>query len=604
MTGVNQATLPESTDLEANEQVCEAKTSTKHLSQALDVKLGTRDENAVPETAPSSHSHDIHDQTLRVSFPRLIAAYLCLCACYFTSYLDMNSVTTALPTISHSLNAGTTIIWTGTAYLLGQTSFQPLYGRMSDIFGRKPILLASVSCVVAGGLLCGFAQTPIWLYTSRALNGIGGGGISSLVAIIVSDLVSLKERGKYQGMISIAIGTGAMTGPFVAASLVRTAANGWRWVFWVPSLVASGCFVLLLFLLPQKPVTGNWKEKLRKIDWFGLGASVTGIVLLLIPVTSGGSIWPWRSALTISMLTVGGISLILFVFIEGYSAKIPIIPLRLFKQRSTAILFIQGTLHDFVWQATQYFLPLYFQNVRGYSPLESATIILPFLLAQSLAGAISGPVMSRLARYSPVLRSGFALWALGAGLNLLFSRTTSIAVYVVVLAIQGTGVGFVHQPGLVALQALSRSEDRAVATSTRNLLRSLGAVVGVAVSTATQYATTDAALRDKVPSSLLTRVLDGSWQIGEAGSEVFESDILDAKMKGFRLVFIMLVPLMGLCMLGSLFVADIVLKGDEEKHRKEQEGQPIYPDSNTPSTRDEEKRDEGSIPKGEVIRIR
>lgn len=225
---------------------------------------------------------DLHDQTQRLAFPNLIAAYLCLCACYFISYLDMNSTTTALPTISTALSAGTTITWAGTAFLLGQTVFQPLYGRISDIAGRKPVLLASVGCIFLGDLLSGWARSDLWLYITRALSGIGAGGISSLVAIIVSDLVSLKERGKYQGMVSIAIGLGALTGPFVAASLVQRGEDGWRWVFWVPSILALVSAVVLVFLLPLKPVVGSWREKVRKIDWFGVGASVTGIILLLV----------------------------------------------------------------------------------------------------------------------------------------------------------------------------------------------------------------------------------------------------------------------------------------------------------------------------------
>lgn len=245
-----------------------------------------------PQT-PSQLSHDaepssdpekqLEDQASRLPFPRLMAAYLCLCLCYFTSYLDMNAVTTALPTIADALNAGPSITWAGTAYLLGQTAFQPLYGRLSDITGRKPILLVSVTCIAAGGLLCGFARTPAWLYTARALSGVGGGGISSLVAIIVSDLVSLKERGKYQGMISLAIGAGATVGPFAAASLVRYP-DGWRWTFWLPAILAAFCLVLLLLLLPLKPVTGRWQDKVKKIDWLGIAASVSGIVLLLVSV--------------------------------------------------------------------------------------------------------------------------------------------------------------------------------------------------------------------------------------------------------------------------------------------------------------------------------
>ncbi|KJK80990.1 hypothetical protein H634G_03523 [Metarhizium anisopliae BRIP 53293] len=507
----------------------------------------------------------LDDQTQRLPFLRLMAAYLCLCLCYFISYLDMNAVTTSLPTISDALHAGPGITWVGTAYLLGQTSCQPLYGRISDIIGRKPILLFSVGCIIVGDILCGFAQTPIWLYTSRAVVGIGGGGISSLVAIIVSDLVSLRSRGKYQGIISLAIGTGAASGPFVAAGLIQTGASGWRWVFWVPSVAAACCFGLLVFLLPLKPVSGNWRDKVGKIDWLGVVVSVAGIVLIMIPLNSGGSMWPWDSAETISTLTVGVVLVAGFIAIEAFVAKMPIIPLRLFRHRSSSLLLIMGILHDFVWQATQYFIPLHLQTVRGYTALQSATIILPFLLAQGLAGAASGPVMSKLARYSPVLRTGFLLWTLGSGLQLLFNLHTSTGTYVVVLAIEGAGVGWVHQPGLVALQANCRDEDRAVATGTRNVLRSLGSVFGVAVSTSAYYAVLDKALRRSVPDSLRARVLNGTWRIGETDTERFESDILNARMQGFRVVFIILVPLMAVCLLASFFVADVVLTGDAEK---------------------------------------
>ncbi|RYP24450.1 hypothetical protein DL765_000470 [Monosporascus sp. GIB2] len=249
-------------------------------------------------------------------------------------------------------------------------------------------------------------------------------------------------------------------------------------------------------------------------------------------------------------------------------------PLRLFRQRSTRILLVQGVLHDFARQETQYFIPLYLQTLRGYSPMQSAVLALPFLLAQSIAGVISGPIMSRLARYIPVLRFGFAFWTLGAGLKALFSLDTPIAVYAVVLAIEGAGVSFVHQPdtrepGLVALQALSRSEDRAVATSTRNLLRPLGGVAGVAVSTAVVYAVTSSALRDALPPALFARVMDGGWQAGEAESAAFVAAILNARVRGYRVVFVMMTPLVGLCLLGSFFVHDEIRKGMRRATRRQ-----------------------------------
>ncbi|KAI1080139.1 major facilitator superfamily-domain-containing protein [Whalleya microplaca] len=517
------------------------------------------------KTNEGGESDQIHDQSSRLPFHRLMIAYTCLAFIFFISYFDVNSVSTALPAISHSLDAGNTITWTGTAYLLGQTVFQPLYGRLSDIFGRKPVLMICISFLIFGDILCGFAQNMIWLYTCRALSGIGGGGISSLVSIIVSDLVSLKERGKYQGMLSAAIGLGSSTGPFIAAALLRDP-EGWRWTFWVSPILAAGCMVLTWIFLPLKPVVGSWREKMAKIDWLGIFTAVTGIVFLLVPINSGGSTFPWNSPLVISMLTIGGLFCILFGFIEKRLARIPIIPSRLFSDKSTTALYFQSLLYAWVWHADLYFIPIYFQDVRGYTPLQSATFILPLLLFQSIFGVISGPIMTKLERFGPVLYSGMALWTVGAGLKVLFAQTTPVAIYVVVLAIEGAGAGFIMQPALVALQALSRPEDRAVATSTRNLMRMLGATAGLAVSTAIRFEVTTSALPDNIPPSIRDQLIqsEGSWANGTPGFEEWDSVMFDAKTKGVNAVFITMAPLLGLCLLSCYFVPNIVLKGDPE----------------------------------------
>jgi MFS family permease len=529
----------------------------------------TDSQDELSRTAQAQNSkRSLEDQTSRLPFRRLIIAYLCLALIYFISTLDINSVATALPAISRSLNAGSSITWVGTAYLMGQTCFQALYGRLSDIFGRKPVLLASIGCLIVGDILCGFARNITWLYVCRALSGVGGGGISSLVQITVSDLVSLKERGKYQGMLSGAIGLGAGAGPFLAAAFIegdQTDGDGWRWIFWLPPILAAACLAAMTFALPLKPVTGCWREKLAKIDWLGIGAAVTAVVFILVPINSGGSIFPWNSTLVIAMLSIGGFFSVLLVLIEKRFAQLPIIPLRLFTQTSTAVIMLQSALYNSVWQVDIYFLPIYFQEVRGFSPLQSAALVLPLLLLQSMAGVASGPIMNKLARYGPVLYLGMALWTLGAGLKIMFSLNTSIAVYVIVLAIEGIGIGFVLQPALVALQALSKKEDRAVATSIRNLMRMLGSVFGMASSTAIKYAVTKADLPTSMPTALQSVVMDGTWDRGDTAFAHWKSAILDAEMRGIRAVFIMLAPLMGLCLFGCLFVPDTVLKGDEKQ---------------------------------------
>ncbi|KAH7003123.1 major facilitator superfamily domain-containing protein [Fusarium venenatum] len=551
----------------------------EHVRNQAHYGPGVPDENKTHKAEPlkrparsdleqDSAKVELEDQSQRLPFFRLLLAYLCLCLCYLISYLDMNSVATSLPTISEALDTGPTVTWVGTSYLLGQLSFQPLYGRISDITGRKPVLLFSMGCIVVGGVLCGFARTPVWLYVCRTISGIGGGGISSSVAIIVSDLVSLRSRGKYQGFISLAIGTGAASGPFIAAGLIQMTNDGWRWAFWVPAIMGAICFVLLVLLLPLKPVSGSLKEKVQKIDWWGVLASIAGIVLTVMSINSGGSIWAWENVKTISMLAIGIVMLLVFIAIEAFFAKIPIIPLRLFKQRSPSVLILTGFLHDFAWQSTQYFVPLYYQTVCGFSPLKSATLIVPFLLAQGIAGAASGPLMAKYARYMPILRAGFTVWTLGSGLKVLFNQDTHISVYVVVLAVEGAGIGWVHQPGLVALQANSADEDRAVATGTRNVFRSLGGVVGIAVSTAVHYAVLDKALQtnNTIPDWLRDSVLDGTWSVQDASTEQYVGAILDARMQGFRVIFIITVPLMALCLGASFLVDDIILKGDVDQN--------------------------------------
>lgn len=272
-----------STTQDARGQSCDQPKPRKSHPTSNDGTISTaRQSNNTTIPTAITNSHTIDDQTSRLPFRRLMLVYACLATAYFTSTLDINAVATALPVIGSSLNAGTTITWAGTAYLMGQAACQPLYGRLSDVFGRKPVLMTSLLFIVLGGTLCGFAQTPTWLYVCRALSGVGGGGVSSVVQIVVSDLVSMRDRGKYQGLLSAAIGLGSCTGPFIAAEMLRRGGEAWRWIFWTPPILAGVCLGFMWFLLPLRPVAGSWREKLGKIDWVGLVVVVVAMVFLLV----------------------------------------------------------------------------------------------------------------------------------------------------------------------------------------------------------------------------------------------------------------------------------------------------------------------------------
>lgn len=247
-----------------------------------EIEPGDAENGQSPNGSAPDRQPRLTDYTQRLPFAKLMAVYICLATCFFVSFLDVNSVSTALPAIGRSLGASNSITWVGTTYLLAQCAFQVLYGRLADIFGRKVVLLGCVLSLIAGDILCGFAQNGPWLYTCRAIGGVGGGGISSLVQITVSDLVSLKERGKYQGILSGAIGLDAGVGPFAAGALIQGDQERWRWAFWLPAMLAALCVPPLFVLLPQKPVVGRWRTKVRNVDWIGLVTIVTGILFVLV----------------------------------------------------------------------------------------------------------------------------------------------------------------------------------------------------------------------------------------------------------------------------------------------------------------------------------
>ncbi|PLB47082.1 C6 transcription factor [Aspergillus steynii IBT 23096] len=389
--------------------------------------------------------------------------------------------------------------------------------------------------------------------------------------IIVSDIVSLRERGKYQGILGASLGIGNVIGPFIAAAFIMK--STWRGFFWLISPLSACSIVVGYFLIPNNTRKDGFRENLRRIDFFGIIASSIGIIFLLIPISGGGSYFEWNSPMVISMLVIGGCSLIAFLFIEWKVAILPMLPMVLFKNKVVCALFLQSFLLGAVYQSYLYYLPLYYQNVREWSPIVSAALTSPLVFCQSLVSVLSGQYISRLKRYGEVIWCGFGFWTLGAGLILLFDRTTNPGVIAVVVAIVGIGVGNVFQPTLVAFQAHCTKSQRAVVISNRNFFRCLGGACGLAVSAALLQATLKSNLPDGFEHlahstySLPSRasVSDAEW-----------SQILTAYAKASRSVFILQVPLIGLCFIACIFIRDRGLErpkepGEEEEERKKQD---------------------------------
>ena len=287
---------------------------------------------------------------------------------------------------------------------------------------------------------------------------------------------------RYQGILGSCVGLGNTIGPFLAAAFVEN--STWRGLFWCICPLAAIAGTIVAITLPPSKVHGELKDKIRVIDYYGVATSSVAILLLLIPISGGGTYFEWKSSMVISMLTLGSISAVLFVLVEWKWSTMPMMPLYIFKNPAVCAILIQNFLFGIVYYSHLYYLPIYYQNARQSSPLLSAALTIPFVAGQSLFSILSGQYISRTKRYGEIIWTGYSLWTLGTGLVLLFDLTTPRWELVIILIIEGAGVGNVFQPTLVAAQAHSLKRDRAVVIGVRNFLRALGGSVGLALSAA------------------------------------------------------------------------------------------------------------------------
>ncbi|KEP55016.1 MFS transporter [Rhizoctonia solani 123E] len=503
----------------------------------------------------------IEDQSSRLPFKKLLVVFLSLFVCLFVSFLDQTSVSTVLPAIAHDLGAADRINWVGISFLVATTSSQIVIARLSDIFGRKLVLISVIVLFTVGNLLSGFAQTAVWLFTARAISGIGGGGINSLCMIIMSDVVSLKERGKYQGFLGAAVALGSGIGPLVGGALSTA---GWRWVFWFTVPISIACIGQLWWLLPQNELSGNFLEKVRKVDFIGSLLSLASIVLILVPISGGGTYYSWHSALVIAMLSVGSVLAILFLLVEWRVAALPILPLQLFRVKNILIIYTTTIMTGVIYYCNLYFLPSYYTDARGFTPIQAGVYLLPLVLIQTLASSLCGQILVRTRSPKPLIVVGFSIWCVGAGLQSTFGMNTSKAKICGYLILQGIGVGGTLQTTLVAAQASVRKEHRAVVTGARNFFRTLGGAVGLVVCTTAKNIVLKKQLW-KIPGlapELIPKIIKSGPQI-TTDSTVSEA-VRTAYADALKTVFVIFIPIAGLSAMLAVFLTPVFLPGDKD----------------------------------------
>lgn len=398
----------------------------------------------------------------------------------FLAALDTTIITTAVPTISahfHSSEADYT--WIGSAYLLAASAAIPTWGKLSDIWGRKPIVLVANAIFFVGSLISALSINIQMLLAGRVIQGTGGGGLIVLANICISDLFSMRERGKYLGMIGGVWGIASALGPILGG--VFTEKVSWRWCFYINLPFDAIAFAIIMVFLDIETPKTAMLDGLKAIDWLGVILITGGTVMFLLGLEYGGVSFPWSSATVVCLLVFGVVAIVFFFINEWKLAKYPLMPLRLFSKPSNLAALTVCFAHGAVFISAAYFFPLYFQAVLGADPILSAVYLFPYVISLSFLSAITGIFIKKTGQYLLPMRVGLFLMTIGFGLyiDLPVGRTWGRIIPFQILA--GLGVGPNFQAPLLALQSFVPPRDIATATATFTFVRNLSNAISVVV---------------------------------------------------------------------------------------------------------------------------
>jgi len=425
----------------------------------------------------------------------------------FLSALDQTIVGTALPTIVGELQGNDLYVWAFTAYLLTATVTGPLYGKLSDLVGRRPIFLFGVSVFLIGSLLCGLSQEMWQFLLFRGVQGLGAGALFPIALAIIGDIFAPSERGKYQGFFGAVFGLSSILGPAIGGLITEN--FGWHWIFYVN--IPLG--IVVLYIIWRTLPTHREADADRHVDYLGAALLVAGLVPILIGFTNK-QFGDWTDASVGGLILVGLLVIGAFVWVES-RAKEPIVPLRLFRMptftASVAAMFLAAV----GFFAAVVFLPRWFQVVNGSSPTESGYQILPLLAGLIVSAIASGQIVARVGRYKALITGAFLVMAAGLYLLTNIRPDTPLPVLWFWMAVAGLGVGPTFAVFTLAVQNAVPVRDLGTATSSLTLFQQVGGTVGLAI-TGTIFGST---LLEETPRQLVAAGVPEEFATQFAGGD-------------------------------------------------------------------------------------
>ncbi|KAK9466135.1 major facilitator superfamily domain-containing protein [Lipomyces arxii] len=521
----------------------------------------------------SSIINETHEE---ISNVKLVVVFLSLYIGVFLGALDGTVVATLLAHIASEFDGFRNVSWIATAYLIACAAFQPLYGKLTDIFGRKPGLIFSNVMFGLGCLACGMASNLWLLVFARVVAGIGGGGLFALSTITLSDLVPLRRRGVLQGFGNIMFGSGSALGGILGGAV--SSSLGWRWAFYlqVPFIVISTLAIILFLDLPVKPDYDSDEEAvdgetelaregrlLKRIDFLGAGTLVVALVLFLFAVSVGGNQLPWNHWVVVISLPLSVAIFALYIYIELEVAVEPIIPVQLLKDRT---IFGASFCNWFMTMSVYsllFYIPLYFVSVRDFSETKAGSSLISNFVGVAVGSFGSGIYMRSTGQYYKLALVCAGLYILGTGLVISLGLHTSMWLVIIYTFLPGVAYGALLTITLIALIAAVPHEFQAVTTSIQYGFRGTGSTLGVAVASSVFQNTLTKSLQGRIYGSdsaqIINRILESVDSVKSLPPYLIPT-VREAYLDASRAVFILC------CILGVVTAGATILMKEHVLH--------------------------------------
>jgi EmrB/QacA subfamily drug resistance transporter len=505
--------------------------------------------------APPSKSGELtHKQILTILSGLMLGMFL--------ASLDQMIVATAIRTIGDDLKGLSIQAWVTTAFLITSTIATPLYGKLSDIYGRKPLFLFAIATFIIGSALCGLSTSMYMLAAFRALQGIGAGGLMSLALAIMGDIIPPRERARYQGYFMAVFATSSVLGPvvggFFAGQSSILGVTGWRWIFYVNVPVGIAALVVVTRVLRVEH-----QRRDHRIDWWGATALVVGLVPLLI-IAEQGREWGWGSTAAFACYIVGALGIVAFVKVERLMGDEALLPLRLFQNGVFAVGSSQSFIVGIGMFGGMASIPLYLQIVKNASPTKAGLLILPMVAGIMASSMLAGQVTARTGRYRKFPVIGSALLVVGLFLMSQVGADTALWQTDIYMLIFGSGLGMNMQTIVLAMQNAVPPKDMGVATAATTFFRQVGGTLGTAVFLSILFTSAGTDVKSEVAKTGV-QLPAGSFSLNDtSGIASLPAAIKHPILVGFSnamdLVFIVGGSVLVLAFVLALFLKEVPLR--------------------------------------------